>query len=333
MKNFLIAFLVFLIWSFFGIWLYSLMQPVENNSMNKDTIATTKAEDVDLEMDDPLAIDDADAVIGETTDSLSLKENKDELRTDTSGSLGLKATTPGNELVFLYSEGITIWKNTDQLEYSSKILDFKYKLNTYLVEHPDEELQISSLYSASENIVHPNFGSQRGQKLKRILLKSGISGEKMVVKPVIREIEFDENGVFKNGIFFSFQPLDSKRVEDLRLSLPETKTIYPELVNNDIVVNIALQDLLAEVKNAVESNPNLQVHIVGHTDNIGNANDNYKLGLKYARQVRWYLLTNVNIKRDRIIASSEGESKAIAGNKTKRGRLLNRRIEVIYKTN
>jgi len=309
------------------------MQPVQNNSMNKDTIATTKAEDVDLEMDDPLAIDDADAVIGETTDSLSLKENKDELRTDTSGSLGLKATTPGNELVFLYSEGITIWKNTDQLEYSSKILDFKYKLNTYLVEHPDEELQISSLYSASENIVHPNFGSQRGQKLKRILLKSGISGEKMVVKPVIREIAFDENGVFKNGIFFSFQPLDSERVEDLRLSLPETKTIYPELVNNDIVVNIALQDLLAEVKNAVESNPNLLVHIVGHTDNIGNANDNYKLGLKYARQVRWYLLINGNIKRDRIIASSEGESKAIAGNKTKRGRLLNRRIEVIYKTN
>ena len=333
MKNFLIAFLVFLIWSFFGIWLYSWLQPVENNSINKDTIATTNTEDVSLKIDDPLPIDESATITGETLDSLGLKENEDELSSDIMGSIGLKATTPGNDLVFLFSQGISIWKNTDQLEYPKKILDFKYKLNTYLVEHPDEELHISSLYSASENIVNPNFGYQRGQKLKWILLKTGIAGERMVVKPMIREIEFDENGVFKNVIFFTFHPLDSKRLDNLRLSLPETTTIYPELVNNDIVVNVALQDLLAEVKNAVESNSNLQVRIVGHTDNIGNANDNYRLGLKYARQVRWYLITNGNIKRDRIIANSEGESKAIASNKTERGRLLNRRIEVIYKLN
>jgi OmpA-OmpF porin, OOP family len=333
MKNFLIAFLVFLIWSFFGLWLYSWLQPIENNSINQDSIATTKADDITLKIDDPLPIDESTAVIGETPDSLSLKENEDDLLIETAASFGLKATTPNNDLVFLFSEGISIWKNTDQLQYSNKIMDFKYKLNTYLVEHPDEELHISSLYSASENIVNPNFGYQRGQKLKRILLKIGIEGERMVVKPVIREIAFDKNGVYKNGIFFTFQPLNSKRVDDLRHSLPETKTIYPKLVNNDIFVNVALQDLLTEVKNALEANPNLQVHIVGHTDNIGNANDNYKLGLKYARQVRWYLITNGNIKRDRIIASSEGESKAIASNKTERGRLLNRRIEVRYRTN
>ena len=333
MKNFLIAFLVFLIWSFFGIWLYSWLQPVENNSINKDSIATTKTDAITLEIDDPLPIDESTAVVEKIPDSLSLKENEGDLLTESTASSGLKATTPSNDLVFLYSDGITIWRNTDQLEYSNKIMDFKYKLNTYLVEHPDEELHISSLYSASENIVNPNFGYQRGRKLKRILLKIGIAGERMVVKPVIREIEFDDKGAYKNGFFFTFQPLDSKRVEDLRLSLPETTTIYPELVNNDIVVNVALQDLLAEVKNAIEANPNLQVHIVGHTDNIGNANDNYRLGLKYARQVRWYLITNGNIKRDRIIANSEGESKAIASNKTERGRLLNRRIEVRYKTN
>ena len=107
-----------------------MLQPVDNNSINNNTIATTKAEDVDLNIDDPLPIDEAEAVIGETPDSLSLKENNDDLRTDTSGPFGLKATTPGNDLVFHYSEGITIWKNTDQLEYSNKILDFKYKLNT-----------------------------------------------------------------------------------------------------------------------------------------------------------------------------------------------------------
>lgn len=333
MKNFLIAFLVFLIWSFFGIWLYSWLQPVENNSTNKDAMATTDTNEVKLDIDDPLQIDESTEVSEIARDTIGLTENEDDIFSDTTIPSGLKATTPGNDLIFLFSEGISIWKNTNQLEYSKKISDFKYQLNTYLIEHPNEELHISSLYSASENIQNPNFGYQRGQKMKAILLKAGIANEKIVVKPVIREIEFNENKVHKNGISFSFHPLDSERVAGLKLSLPETKTIYPNLVNNDIHVNEALQDLLTEVKKAVESDPNLKVQIVGHTDNIGNATDNYMLGLKYARQVRWYLITNGRIDRDRIIAISEGESKSIASNRTKRGRLLNRRIEVRYKTN
>lgn len=333
MKNFLIAFLVFLVWSFFGLWLYSWLQPIDSNRQNKDTIATNESAEVRLDIDDPLQLDDPINTIDKTKDTLGLIENVDDPAVDVEIPSGLKATTRDGDLVFLFSEGISIWKNTNQLEYPKSILDFKYKLNTYLIEHPNEELHISSLYSASENIENPNFGTQRGEKIKGILSATGIPNEKMVVKSIIREIDFDENNRFKNGISFKFHPLDTERVESIKLALPETKTIYPKLEHDVIFVNEALQELLTEVKNAIDADPNLKVEIIGHTDNIGNANDNYLLGLKFARQVRWYLVTKGKLDPKKVIALSQGESMSIATNRTERGRLINRRIEVKYKTN
>ncbi|MEM7087084.1 MAG: OmpA family protein [Bacteroidota bacterium] len=333
MKNFLIAFVVFLVWSFFGLWLYSWLQPVDDTNRRKDTVATNEITESNLDIDDVVPLEESSDISIANKDSLNLLENVDGPLVEGALAAGMKATTANGDVVFLYSEGITIWQNTNQIEYPNAVLDFKYKLNTYLIEHPEEELHILSLYSASENIENPNFGFQRAVKIKEILSKTGIPNEKMVIKTMIREVEFKPDNSFGNGINFSFHPLDAERVESLRLSLPETKTIYPKLVNNDVSVNKALEDLLEEVKTALQNDPNLRVHIVGHTDNIGNANDNYLLGLKHARQVRWYLVTKGNLDRKRVIAVSEGESKSIATNRTERGRLLNRRIEIKYDTN
>lgn len=333
MKNFLIAFLVFLVWSFFGLWLYSWLQPVDSASGINDSIANNEVKEIPLNIDDPLRVDDALEVNSESRDTIGLVENVDDPPDIAVPSTGLKATSSSGNLVFAYQEGINIWKNTNQLEYSSELVDFKNKLKTYLNEHPDEELHIASLYSASENIETPNYGFQRGEKIKRILENAGLDPRKMIVKSVIREIEFDGNGIFKNGIYFSFHPLDLERMESLKRALPENKTIYPKLVNNDIFINQALEDLLTEVKAAIASNPDLSVQIIGHTDNIGNANDNYLLGLKYARQVRWYLVTKGKLDPKKVEAISRGESLSIATNRTERGRMLNRRIEVQYRLN
>ena len=51
-------------------------------------------------------------------------------------------------------------------------------------------------------------------------------------------------------------------------------------------------------------NPNLIIEVIGHTDNIGNANDNYLLGLNYAKQVRWYFINKGGIDKNKVVASS-----------------------------
>ena len=325
MKNFIIAFLVFLIWSFFGLWLYSWLNPVKQTDRLSDITPIETNEEVPL-----VGLDTLDIPI---TDTLNLSENIQNTFEEEPLSKVLRATNQDGDVIFLFSKGITIFKDTSTVVIPPEILDFKYKINTYLVEHPKEEVQILALYAASEKIKNPNLGIRRGNKIRDILESVGIPREKLAVKSMIKDFNYDLNGAFPYGISFNFKPLDTIRLNSLKFRLPEDKTIYPKLVNNDIFVNDVLKELLEEVKNVLSSNPNVRVEIIGHTDNIGNANDNYVLALKYSRQVRWYLINKGGLDKDRVIALSEGESKSIANNNTEEGQFLNRRIEVKYRAN
>ncbi|MCB0457320.1 MAG: OmpA family protein, partial [Flavobacteriaceae bacterium] len=196
-----------------------------------------------------------------------------------------------------------------------------------------EEVQITALYAASEKIKTPNLGIRRANKVRETLESIGIPREKIAIKSMIKDFKYDENNYFSYGISFAFKPLDTLRLNSLKFKLPEDKTLYPKLVNNDIFVNDVLKNLLEEVTAVFSENPDVQVEIVGHTDNIGNANDNYLLALKYARQVRWYLISKGGFDKNKVIALSEGEAKPIASNNTEEGQFLNRRIDVKYRTN
>lgn len=325
MKNFIIAFLVFLIWSFFGLWLYSWLNPVKQTDKLSEITPITSDEELPI-----IGLDTMDVTI---VDTLNLSENIQSNQEVEPLPKGLRAINKEGDVIFLFSKGITIFKDTSIVDIPNEVLDFKYKINTYLIEHPEEEVQILALYAASEKIRTPNFGILRANKIKEILKSVGIAEEKIAVKPMIKDFSFDEKGSYPHGISFNFKPLDTVRLNSLKFRLPEDKTIYPKLVNNDIFVNDALKELLKEVKSVLNDNPNVRVEIVGHTDNIGNANDNYLLALKYSRQVRWYLVNKGGLDRERVIALSEGEAKSIANNNTEEGQFLNRRIEVKYRAN
>lgn len=331
MKNFLVAFIIFLVWSFFGLWLYSWVgRPINTSDSVKDSIATQNTNQTN-DVDQTVELPGAKEITNAKIDTLQLKENTTEIKDTIAITKGLKAINQNNDIIFLFEQGIALIKNTAVIEIPVDIVDFKYKINTYLIEHKDEELEILSFYDASENIEMPNFGMQRGRKVKDILIETGIESERIVVRPIIKSLPFDNSGKLANGITFNFKPLDEERIELLKSSLPESKTLYPNFVNNDIFVNEPLQNLLDEAKTVLSKNPSAVIEVIGHTDNIGNANDNYLLGLNYARQVRWYLVNKGGINTERVIASSAGESKSIATNATERGRTLNRRIEIIYK--
>ncbi|MCH9659328.1 MAG: hypothetical protein K0U54_00295, partial [Bacteroidetes bacterium] len=207
MKNFLIAFLVFLVWSFFGLWLYSWLDPIKSSTDTSTNVASALTDsDASISNDEPLLIEDTLELTQEVTDTLSLSENIELRDNETVLPMGLKATTMNGDLLFLFDKGITISINTSEIRIPTEILDFKYKLNTYFIEHPNEELHIASLYSPSENIVSPNFGIQRGKQIEELLITTGIPKHKIVIIPVIREV-FGENDEFENGISFSTHPL------------------------------------------------------------------------------------------------------------------------------
>lgn len=329
MKNFLIAFLVFLVWSFFGLWLYSVLQP-DNPLLKNDTEVAIGNSDESTEgtkIDSPTDI--SDSSVDSIQDSLSISEGyKEEFIS--APVTGLRATSETGDIIFLYPEGFKITKNFETVEVPPNLVDFKYKLNTYIVEHPETELHITSQYSPGENIESPNLGIKRGRIIKQMLVAAGIPAERIVIKPHITQIAFKEDHTFWHSFSFSFKPVSTKRINALKNQIPENRTVYPTYSSQGIMENEALKFLSEDVSEIIKENPNLHIEVVGHTDNVGNAIDNYEKGLEYARQVRWYLVTKSGIDRNRITAVSKGESEAIAGNGTENGRQLNRRIEIKF---
>ncbi len=327
MKNFIIAFIVFLVWSFFGLWVYSWLkletdsaklvpEILENNQIDNsitDILPTKKIDSNKLQIskNDTIAKDD-----------VQLLEEKE--------VSGLKATNDNGDIIFAFSEGISIKKNTTEITILPSIIDYKYKINTYLLEHPNQELHINSIYSPKESILTPNIGVQRGDEISKLLIESGIPRERIVVKSIIKDIIFNKNDDFNNSIYFTFRPLDEKRVELFKKSVPEIRIVYPKFSDSGILINKDLKSLLSELIVYYNNNPMKKIKIVGHTDNIGNSMDNYSIGLKYAKQVRWYLISKGDFNRKLIEVSSKGESEPIDDNNTRNGRIANRRIEIIF---
>ncbi len=88
----------------------------------------------------------------------------------------------------------------------------------------------------------------------------------------------------------------------------------------------ALDDFAAKIK---ADNRNVYIEIQGHTDNSGPEYTNLKIGEQRAEVVRRYLALKHGFALHRMNAMSYGESAPVADNKTKKGRIENRRVTLV----
>ncbi len=89
-----------------------------------------------------------------------------------------------------------------------------------------------------------------------------------------------------------------------------------------------LQLALTDIAEALIAQPILNAEVVGHTDNIGNADYNQILSENRAHQVADYLVQQ-GVQTTRINVTGMGPSAPIADNNTAEGRAANRRVELI----
>ena len=73
---------------------------------------------------------------------------------------------------------------------------------------------------------------------------------------------------------------------------------------------------------------NVYIEIEGHTDNVGTAEFNEKLGLERAEAVKRYLYEKHQIPLHKMNVISYGMTKPVADNKSKDGRAQNRRVVI-----
>jgi len=85
--------------------------------------------------------------------------------------------------------------------------------------------------------------------------------------------------------------------------------------------------VVKEIAGVLKENPSIKVKVLGHTSSDGDDNANMELSKKRAAAVRDMLATEFGIDAARIETEGKGETQPVADNKTKEGKMLNRRVE------
>jgi outer membrane protein OmpA-like peptidoglycan-associated protein len=145
--------------------------------------------------------------------------------------------------------------------------------------------------------------------------------------------------VTKEGYFYSsetFKKEDKKStgVTNMNFSIESLHKGGTYKIKNLFFSNksSALNDLAtAELTNLLHfmnDNADLHIEVQGHTDNVGNDNDNLLLSQSRAKAVHEFLINN-GVDASRVRFRGYGETKPVASNDTEDGRAKNRRTEIV----
>jgi len=89
----------------------------------------------------------------------------------------------------------------------------------------------------------------------------------------------------------------------------------------------SLRPILDQFANGLSNQPNSEVRIIGHTDNVGSDSVNDPLSLQRAQSARDYLSAR-GVSSSRVGVEGRGEREPLASNATADGRAQNRRVEI-----
>lgn len=90
----------------------------------------------------------------------------------------------------------------------------------------------------------------------------------------------------------------------------------------------ALDEVLARINGPAAS----QVNVAGHTDSVGDEQDNLQLSRQRAEAVAGYLRDNGGFAGEAVTTTAHGETRPVAGNDSAEGRARNRRVELTVRT-
>lgn len=99
---------------------------------------------------------------------------------------------------------------------------------------------------------------------------------------------------------------------------------------NSSIIKPESYPILDEAVKTMKNNPNYNLDIAGHTDNMGEADYNQWLSERRAKSVADYL-TEKGIDASRFTTTGYGETMPIADNETVEGRAKNRRVDFFVK--
>jgi len=117
----------------------------------------------------------------------------------------------------------------------------------------------------------------------------------------------------------------SKQANDVIMIRMTSQTAFG---TNSAVIQPGFHSTLDKISAVVNRYGKTHITIVGHTDNVGKDNFNQELSEQRANAVEKYL-SQKSVVPQRLAAKGMGERSPVADNTTEKGRLLNRRVDLI----
>jgi outer membrane protein OmpA-like peptidoglycan-associated protein len=87
--------------------------------------------------------------------------------------------------------------------------------------------------------------------------------------------------------------------------------------------------VVKDIAGVLKENASIRVKVIGHTSSDGDDNANMELSKKRAAAVKDLLISEFGLDASRFESEGKGETQPVADNKTKEGKVLNRRVEFI----
>jgi outer membrane protein OmpA-like peptidoglycan-associated protein len=87
--------------------------------------------------------------------------------------------------------------------------------------------------------------------------------------------------------------------------------------------------VVKEIAGVLKDNSSLRIKVLGHTSSDGDDNANMELSNKRAAAVKDLLVNEFSLDAARFESEGKGETQPVADNKTREGKVLNRRVEFI----
>lgn len=330
MKNFLLALVVFLLWSLIGMWYYSCV--IKGLCLYTTFWSSSKkSESIDNEK-----LKEQERYFQFQKDSIALEEIKakeaiaEKLRVSNLFSDGeFKALSyPNNDTIFYYQSPVTIYKDRAKIfvpEYNRR---YKEDVAKYFALNPNARLVIYGAYDPNnELITSDSLGVARAQFLKERLVRSGLNPDRILTLGVQQNLKFDARDRNYRGISMEFKQLPVLDSEDIEQEEITHKILFSAFDQETFRPDATLRTYADELLAYLNKNPSKTVLVIGHTDNLGDNEYNKWIAQQRAKNVKDYLVSR-GIEERKILAISKGESEPMLPNTSEANRSRNRRIEI-----
>lgn len=143
-------------------------------------------------------------------------------------------------------------------------------------------------------------------------------------------IDADLDGVADHGDACPDTPVDAG-VDGRGCSLPGERIAIVTNINFDfdrVNVREDVRKRLSRVVQLLKEMPEIDLRIIGYTDDIGSADYNLYLSLRRAQSVREFMVRR-GIDNARLSVDGRGKTEPLVSNSTPEGRAVNRRVEFV----